>query len=144
MNESKPVKFKMWLIPIIIGIVVLGIILFIGVIIFIIKTSFDSVSSNYQKSWICNDSVNIDINKNRINVFGSDRKNVINATYKMTSFNIENGHHEYTLKVRIFKKNGERYNNVEEYKIIMDSSNMDEMRITNTNAKYIYRCKKRG
>ena len=141
--SNEPVKFKKWLIPVIIGIVVLGVSLFIGTIIFIISFSFNSVTSNYQKGWICNDNVNIDIKKDRINIFGNDRKNAINANYKMTNFVIENGHHEYTLKVKFFRKNGERINEVGEYKIMMDSSNMDEMRITNTNAKYIYRCKKR-
>ena len=133
-------KFPVWVIPVIIGVLLLVIILFIlGLITF----SYSTVSSKYKGGWICDNYINVDINTNRINIFGSDRSNVINAKYRMTKHSMVYGKNEFILKVKMFKKNGERYKNISDYKLIMYSNDMDHMSLTNLKTKEVYNCTKK-
>lgn len=139
-------KSYYWLIPVGIGVFLLiggTIVIFMWSVFAGVNGILKNVSKDIQGSWLCNDTLNVDINKNTLNTYSNDRSDVINATYKVNHFTTTNGHNEYELVVKTYKVQGNKNETTVNTKIEMDSSNKDEMTMTNPKTGVIIRCKKR-
>ncbi len=144
--EEKRKKNYYWIIPVVIGVFVLiglGTFVFIISIFSLVNTSLKIASKDIQGGWLCNGTLNVDINKNTLNTYSSNRKNVVNSTYKVNSFTTTNGHNEYELIVKINRVSGNKYNQSGKYKILMDSYNKNEMEMINIQTNKSIKCIKR-
>lgn len=144
MEEKK--KNYYWVIPVVIGIFLLigiGVVLFIVFIFKGVNGILKNASKDIQGSWICNNTLNVDIKENNINTYSNNRTDVINATYKVNHFTTTNGHNEYELVVKTYNVQGNRNETTANIKIEMDSNNKNEMKMTNQSTGVITRCRKR-
>ena len=144
--EEKKEKNYYWIIPVVIGVfalIGLGIFVFIVSIFSVVNTSLKIVSKDIQGGWLCDGTLNVDINKNTLNTYSSNRADVVNATYKVNGFTTTNGHNEYELIKKINKVSGNIYNQSGKYKILMDSYNKNQMEIINTQTNKSIKCIKR-
>ncbi len=135
-----------WVIPVVIGVFLLigiGIVLFIMFVFSGVNGILKNVSKDIQGSWICNNTLNVDIKENNINTYSNNRTDVINATYKVNHFTTTNGHNEYELVVKTYNVQGNRNETTANIKIEMDSNNKNEMKMTNQSTGVINRCRKR-
>lgn len=144
--EEKKEKNYYWLIPVGIGVFLLigaTIVLFMWSIFAGVNGILKNVSKDIQGAWLCDNTLNVDINDDRINTYSSDRTDVVNATYKVNHFTTTNGHNEYELIIKTYKVQGNRIATNEKIKIEMDSNNKEEMNMINLSTSKIIRCKKR-
>lgn len=144
--EEKKEKNYYWIIPVVIGVFLLigaSIVVFIWSIFAGVNGILKNVSGDIQGGWICDNTLNVDINENNINTYSNDRTDVVNATYKLNHFTTTNGHNEYELIVKTYKEKGNRNETTTKVKIEMDSYNKEEMKMINQSTGVIIRCKKR-
>ena len=144
MEEKK--KFPGWVIPVIIGAVLLGIILFVVAIIFIVKIALNSGTRIFQGSWECNNNVTVTVGNNTFDMY-SNQNNYVNSTYVAKEVKIENNYHKLLIDATATKRvlAGKEYTDpyTTQYQLVIDGSNKDEMAMINSKTYSIYKCKRK-
>ena len=147
MSEEKKIsKFPGWVIPVIIGAIVLGIILFVVAIFLIVKFALDSGTKAFQGSWECNSNITVEIGKNTFDMY-SNQNNYVNSTYTANEVKIENNYQKCMIQATATKRviSGKEYTNpyTTEYQLVIDNNNKNEMAMMNTKTYSMYMCKRK-
>ena len=145
MEEKK--KFPGWVIPVIIGAVVLGIILFVVAIILLVKFALNSGTRVFQGSWECNNgNVTVTIGKNNFDMYGN-QSTYVYSTYVAKEVKVENNYHKLLIDATATKRvlNNKEYTGpyTTEYQLVIDNNNKNEMAMINSKTYTIYKCKRK-
>ena len=135
-------KMPVWAIILII----VGGIILLGISIFIFVKLLGLGSNKYEGHWICNNSIELDISKNKFNMKYND-SNYAEADYFLVETTNENGYTKYLLRTtatkRIISGNEQTGDYITQFEISMEDGNPLAMAMMNTVSYSLYTCVKK-